>query len=494
MSKLTPAKRFLQFISDSRLYLLYALPATLFFSYYPVISLGTTSSMNLELSLPLIWLVLFFCTSLPDLSKFIRSHYQKLLIFTAFPIYTTLSVFWSANRFRTILTAGILWLIFFAILSIYQLSQSKSVVKNTTIKHHLLKVFFISSAVICLWCWLQAILDVVQVSRDLTLMCQGCTYQAFGFPHPNGFAVEPQFMGNLLLAPSLLALYLYFCKDPKHPKLLAFTALLFITTLFFTFSRGAIFSFLLTVCVVAIIFIRKIKSPRPLLILPMLLIPFILALTAQGIFAALSPTNDTFLAGTTKSLHHLSLGTIDLRHLAGKTSLPPSTSLLSETEPHEDSPTTPSDSSSNSETNSAHFSGYVAESTNIRRQLTFLALNLWTSNLSYFFFGVGLGSAGVSLHQAYPQVLGAKEIVQNQYASLALETGLLGLILLAITIIQIIKKLRLSRDWLLFLSLILAYALSLLFFSGLPNALHVYLLPPLTKFISDRRSTRTKTL
>ena len=104
-----------------------------------------------------------------------------------------------------------------------------------------------------------------------------------------------------------------------------------------------------------------------------------------------------------------------------------------------------------------------------------------------------LGSAGVSLHQAYPQVLGAKEIVQNQYASLALETGLLGLILLAITIIQIIKKLRLSRDWLLFLSLILAYALSLLFFSGLPNALHVYLLPPLTKFISGHRPTKLKT-
>lgn len=39
--------------------LVYLLPATLYCSYYPIIRLGETSSMNLELSLPLIWLVLF---------------------------------------------------------------------------------------------------------------------------------------------------------------------------------------------------------------------------------------------------------------------------------------------------------------------------------------------------------------------------------------------------------------------------------------------------
>ena len=370
MSKLTPAKRFcnLSPIHVSIYFMLSPLPSFLLLPGHFTRHHFLYESRTF---LTLIWLVLFFCKP-ADLSKFIRSHYQKLLIFTAFPAYTTLSVFWSANRFRTILTAGILWLIFFAILSIYQLSQSKSVVKNTTIKHILLKVFFISSAVICLWCWLQAILDVVQVSRDLTLMCQGCIYQAFGFPHPNGFAIEPQFMGNLLIAPSLLALYLYFCKNPKYPKLLAFAALLFITTLFFTFSRGAIFSFLLTVFVVVIIFIRKIKSPRPLLILPMLLIPFILALTAQGIFAALSPTNDTFLTGTTKSLHHLSLGIVDVRHLAGS-AISSSTSSLSETETHEDSPTT-FRLQLHSETNSALF-GYVADH-QYSSPAQFLTLNL----------------------------------------------------------------------------------------------------------------------
>ena len=40
-------------------WLLYLLPGVLCFSYYPVIRLGDADTMNLELSLPLIWLVVF---------------------------------------------------------------------------------------------------------------------------------------------------------------------------------------------------------------------------------------------------------------------------------------------------------------------------------------------------------------------------------------------------------------------------------------------------
>lgn len=46
---------------------IYALPAVLFFSYHPIISLGANDSMNFELSLPLIWLLLF------DLGAFVCS-------------------------------------------------------------------------------------------------------------------------------------------------------------------------------------------------------------------------------------------------------------------------------------------------------------------------------------------------------------------------------------------------------------------------------------
>ena len=47
--------------------LVYLLPAALYCSYYPIIKLGETNSMNFELSLPLIWLVLFDAISFLNL-------------------------------------------------------------------------------------------------------------------------------------------------------------------------------------------------------------------------------------------------------------------------------------------------------------------------------------------------------------------------------------------------------------------------------------------
>ena len=91
------------------------LPLILFFSYYPIIGLGADESMNFELSLPLIWLVLF------DILVFIMMIRGKILfrglkgkwIWLVFPIYLTVSVLWSLNSLRGFLTVGILWLIYF---------------------------------------------------------------------------------------------------------------------------------------------------------------------------------------------------------------------------------------------------------------------------------------------------------------------------------------------------------------------------------------------
>ena len=40
-------------------YFIYVMPAMLFFSYEPVMTFGSSQAMNFELSIPLIWLVLF---------------------------------------------------------------------------------------------------------------------------------------------------------------------------------------------------------------------------------------------------------------------------------------------------------------------------------------------------------------------------------------------------------------------------------------------------
>lgn len=514
--------------------LLYLLPATFFFSYYPIISLGNDTTMNFELSLPLIFLVLFDATAFLNLLLAMRGnnlrHFskpsreeqaattergprkdgrpngakksrqrllpgisdRKFFLFALFPLYATLSIFWSANPTRAILTAGVLWLTFFAVFAIIYitplLDPSKSLWKS------LILSLFISTAVVCVFCWIQCILDVMNVPREVTLLCPGCTYRTFGFPHTSGFAIEPQFMGNLLLAPTLLSLYLLANREehgaPVNNKACLACALLFSSTLFLTLSRGAIYAFAIALVILFIFaLIRRQKWPY-LIVIPV--VTFITTLTAQGIFSAVSPTSDTFISGTTKILHQLSLGIIDLR--PQKVESPESTPVTSVENPVENSQTPSADQTS-------QFDGYIPESTNTRLSLNSLALQTWLSSPYYLFFGVGLGGAGVAMSETFPENAYAvpNAIVQNEGISLLLELGLVGiaLILLALALAFIpgryLKFLHLSPAetspeapsfWSspalpFFLALIVAYLITLNFFSGLPNALHIYLLPPL---------------
>lgn len=511
---------------------LYLLPVMLFFSYHPVLKFGENSSMNFELSLALIWLVWFDLVSLcallalhftsprraqkpsksPKSSKtFTALGYnfpgisdRRIFLCSLFPFFATLSIFWSANPLRAALTAGIIWLVFFAVFALLYLAPLLNPPK--LIVRHLLLIFFVSSLAVCAVCWLQSFLDLLGVSRDQTLLCLGCTYHSFGFPHPSGFAIEPQFMGNLLLAPTLLALYLLLFRPPARrffrPTFLLISASIFSATLFLTFSRGAIYAYIIALGVFFLFsFSRRFRPDVRRLAFLIPILTFVFTLSVQGIFSALGPTDETFLSGVTKSLHQLSLGKLDLRFLAARPDPEPTAA-----DSVGDEPATSTDDSS------AIFEGYVAESTNARLDLNRAAIDTWLSAPSHpasglriglrclysccpcaaegpltptsILFGVGLGGAGVAMHENFfiTYIASPKEIVQNQYFSLLLELGLIGLAFALLIAIFLFS--RRSPFWrspaLPFLcALVLAYLFTLNFFSGLPNALHIYLLPPL---------------
>ena len=197
--------------------LLFILPLVLFFSYQPVIALGVGETMHFELSLPLIWLVIFDLVGIVMIwgeRKFggIRKGWKWLL----FPVFMTLSLIWSDNLLRGVMTVGVMWLI---VVAIWIMISFRKVMADDEFRRRWWKWFFGSAMVICAWCIIQCVLDVNGVSREYSLMCLGCTSRSFGFPHPNGFAIEPQFMGNLLLAPAIVAGWLYLKKqDSKKSK------------------------------------------------------------------------------------------------------------------------------------------------------------------------------------------------------------------------------------------------------------------------------------
>lgn len=441
---------------------IFILPAVLFFSYYPIISLGKNETMNFEFSLPLIWLVLFDVLSFVLLLAYIkpkRDYFgisdRNFFFLALFPFYSSLSIFWAENKIRAVLTSGIIWLLFFAIFSIVFLSRhiiTNDEERTVPFRKKLLKSFVVSSVIIAVWCWIQSILDIAGVSSDYTLMCKGCVTNIFGFPHPNGFAIEPQFMGNLLIAPSLYEAYLFLKKpDRKNAILLV----LFLATLFLTLSRGAIFAAAIAIIFMTIMRIIKTKTAKPLFVVLPSIIAAVVTLNAQGIFAELSPTDDTYYSGISKSINQLSLGIIKLPTIKSE-----------EVE-------TPIEKQ---EKEKAMFDGYIQESTDVRVKMTKYAIEVWKSSPKSIFLGVGLGGAGVALNKQ-GKIPNINEIIQNEYASLLLEQGVLGLVCLSIGLIMIIVYTVKNKNRELLFGLFIAYGITLFFFSGLPNALHIYLLP-----------------
>lgn len=467
--------------------LILIMPLAMFLSYHPIISLGSDAAMNFEINIAEIWLILFFLASLPFIKNIVKFYGPKKLVLAALiPSYFTLSIIWSTNRVRTLLTAGLFWLIIFAALSLVYWLRTNSYDKKTCLTKKLCAALLITSIGVSIFCWVQCLLDLAGVGREYTLLCPGCVSTKFGFPHPNGFAIEPQFMGNLLITPVLLCFYLL--TSPRVQKdfekrsqkiFLTITAMFLTTTLFLTFSRGAIYAFALSLLLeIILVFIQHHKETAKstkskqkkttnfgIVIRPVIIsiVAFAASLTAQGIFASISTTSDTFFSGIAKSIHQLSLGKIDFR---------PTENSIS-------SPNTAEDSALANNT-ASQFSGYVAESTDTRLNLNQIAIRTWKSKPQYLLLGTGLGGAGVAMNQAYPEELGPKEIVQNEYVSLLLETGLLGcLLILAVAIIIIRFLCQSSKNCLfpLFVSVVLAFAITLFFFSGLPNAIHIYLFP-----------------
>lgn len=468
--------------------MIYILPAVLCFSYFPVISLGVAETMNFELSLPLIWLAIFDVMSVIAVFKFKKT---KVIAgkwwYYLFPFFATLSVFWSENKLRGALTLGVMWAVIIAIMAF---AIMKREIFDARFKKNFWKWFFGASLLACAWCWVQCLLDIFGVTRDYTLMCLGCTYQSFGFPHPNGFAIEPQFMGNLLLAPALIGAEM-FVVTKQSDKVLEWKHLcgiFFITsaTLFLTFSRGAIYAFVVGLVFMSCRLVIKIKERKVIfkrigLIWAVTVCSFLFTLNMQGLMAVISPTNEGYLGGISRVISQLSLGVINL-NLEG--SRGEDMVVEKPVENSVDSYVENFDRNVAERNNESTFDGYVPESTDTRVKLTSVALEKWQSSKTNMLFGVGIGGAGQSLYDA-GLIDSPKEIVQNEYASLLLEVGIIGVLLIIVTAVTMCKWLWKKCGFQLVLPLIIAYFVTLFFFSGLPNALHIYLLPPLVYMVSD---------
>ena len=432
-------------------------PLIIWFSYYPNFHIGRAEGMNMEFSIALLYLLALSLEALPGIW---RNRQQLIsnrvvLLTGSFVLLNGLSFLWTPNLPRAILTTGlwgVLWLIFCRLLLI----ESRQVWAS-------LKRIYTLSAV------LMGFLALFQVIYGTWVdfgLCSGCLARGFGFTRPSVFTIEPQFFGSLLLAPIILTMYDLIIKK-ANPYDFRYV-LVMLTALYLTLSRGAIFALALALIVMSVVIITtKVASfGRTLgLIIGLVAIGFTSGLVIHGVFTELNPrVTDGFYDSISKSINHMTLGIVKLPEIDQPIETPAAENSASDNySPDNQAPTQVE----------ALFDGYVERSTDERTILSNLAFKTWLKDPWTMIFGVGAGGSGRAIYEYTRSTGWEYEIVQNQYLEILLENGLLGVVIFAAIIIGFFKV---AKHKAAFIAIMIAFLVQWNFFSGLPNATHVYLI------------------
>lgn len=450
--------------------LLFATPLVVWFSYQPNFYFNQIGGMNIELSLPLVFIAMLALAGLPQIFNQRRKLANRLTVWLTicFVIWRMVSVLWSEQPLRTIVTGGVeatLVVIFLGMLTSENLK---------TITPKLVRLFIFSSV-------FMSLVSVIQVVYGAWFdwgLCRGCLAAGFGFVRPSVFTIEPQFFGSLLIAPILITMQQCFSK--KSSRWIISALLLQLLALYVTLSRGAIVAvFVGLVVLVAVQHETWRKSlMRTLFAAAAVLTAFAAGMLLHATMTQLNPrVNDGFYDSISKSVNQLTLGLVKLPQ---QSSPAPEREVQRQTST-EIGPrsTTPSDQSPKKAT----FNGYVARSTDERTGLSSLALQTWQKDTQAIWFGVGAGAAGQAIFTHTHKTTSAAEIVQNQYIEVLLESGIFGFSLFMLLMVGLLKKTARVR-WLW--AIIIGFFIQWIFFSGLPNALHVYLILALMFATIDR--------
>lgn len=425
-------------------------PIAVWFSYYPNLHIGRSDGTNLEFSISLIYIVILAAVGLTTIwanrHQLIKN--RAAIATGVFVFWNFLSIIWGANPVRGFLNSGVwlvLWLCFLTVLSL------KNIGRLTPI---LMQIFIGTATIVSIL----AILQVIYGTWTDWGLCGGCLARGFGFVRPSVFAVEPQFLGNLLLVPIIILFYKLFRQNIGRVE--KFSLLIMLVAMYLTLSRGAIYALVLALGVLSIINVKAYgaKSKKTISsLLYFLAAGFIFGMTFHGVFTELNPrVADGFYDSVTKSINQLSLGVVKLPDMPKGN----------------DRVDVPSDNSG-APPNKALFSGYVEKSTNERSKLNALAVKTWSQNWHTILLGVGAGGSGKAMYDFNRSTGWDMEIVQNEYLSVLLELGLIGAMLFVGLIAGAIYLAR-REKWLW--SILVGFLAQWMFFSGLPNVLHIYLI------------------
>ncbi|MGK2896219.1 MAG: O-antigen ligase family protein [Candidatus Saccharimonadales bacterium] len=399
--------------------------ASLPFSYIPVLQLGIVGGIHVDIA----WIygiaVFTVLTALPMLWRAKSTLYSLATwrIFTYWLLFMTLSLVWTANLTRGLITVAFAWLLFTlaSVVVVYWplIKQEKRIV---------LCIIAASVSFSCLFAAWQFVGDALGVAPAFTLLPQDYRIGTFSFARPTAFALEPQFFASILLAPWAFALY-GTLRSKQWNYALCFGLLTIMLGL--TLSRGAFVAMTFTGIILLYTTGSRIQRIKVISFGLAALLFALLALITISLFS----TNNSAYTTLDTTLNQISLGVID---------------LPSETD-----------------------TDFAERSSSSRVEMAILAVNIWSSQSTSFFVGTGVGGFGQTAHafsnEHYPTTL----VANNYYAEMLTETGVIGVALFIAFIGSILIELWRTRRWLL-TAVLVAYLVQWSFFSGNANVVHIW--------------------
>ena len=431
-------------------------PIMVWFSYQPNFHIGRSEGMNIEFSLVMIYIVTLAISGLFEVYKNRQKLAKNRAVWLTFGflVWNAIGILWGVNKPRAFLTTGILGVLFLDLLTI--LSVRVKELAPVIIKTYIYMAVAMS------------ILAILQVAYGAWYdygLCNGCLARGFGFVRPSGFTIEPQFLGSLLIAPIVLLVDRFIAK--KSTKLDFFNLFITLVAMYLTLSRGAIFSLIIALIFLVLLRSKNFKQATSfgvLFLANILVSSFLTGMVIHGVFTQLNPrVSDGFYDSVSKSVSQMSLGTIELSN----PNIDEESASISETK--EDA----KGFTSSTEPHKAMFDGYVERSTEERINMSSLAIRTWRKDLPIVLFGVGSGGSGRAIYNYTNETGWEFEIVQNQYLETLLEDGLIGFTLFVSILGGFLIKARSNKvAW----AILVGFMIQWNFFSGLPNALHIYLI------------------
>lgn len=416
---------------------------SLIFSYVPVISLGRSAGMSIDLSF------IYILASITVAATFISSKMRvqsllknvPLLLLTCFVFYMLASIAWTANTFRGLTTS---------LFSVLLLGLVVTIATHTSFLHAkwplVQRLSFVALIAASLWGIWQIIADAfgLLVFTGLPPMYTG---EVFGVARPIGFALEPQFFGSLLLVPFLWSAYQLLTKPFRNYAVLAF--ILSLVMLLLTLSRGALIA--AGIGGILMLLVSRPTFARTINLAGLAMVSILIFVASVFLFASVRADAISGTEALKRTVSQLSLGVIEF-------DTPKSSPSPTPTSPSPLQPSAPA--------------GYVAESTDSRLTMSARAIDLWMQSPATILTGVGIGGFGASIHAA-DATLPISSVVNNYYVELLVETGLIGAGLFAAFLLSVFVLL-LRRRLFAAAIILLALLLQMLFFSGNANILHIW--------------------